>query len=137
MAKFDFELVYKLGTTNKADHLSCCPNYDDSSLDNQDITVLPPHLFIHASTISNLEQLILDAQLVNPNLLHQWASCFNLIESNSTWYHSSALVVMEDNDLRREVLSLCMITIWWDTQGFQKLWASSCKTIGGQQSKNS
>jgi RNase H-like domain found in reverse transcriptase len=70
MAKFDFKLIYKPSIMNKADHLSHCPNYDDGSLDNQDVTVLPPHLFIHASVISDLEQLVLDAQLVHPDLLH-------------------------------------------------------------------
>jgi hypothetical protein len=34
MAEFDFKLVYKPGASNKADHLSCCPDYDDGSLDN-------------------------------------------------------------------------------------------------------
>jgi Integrase zinc binding domain len=106
MAEFNFELVYKPGTTNKANHLSHCPDYDDGSLDNQDVTVLPPHLFIHAATVSDLKQLVLDAQLANLDLLHQWATCFNLSKSNSAWYHGSALVVMEDNMLRREVLSL-------------------------------
>jgi Integrase zinc binding domain len=106
MAEFDFELVYKPGTTNKADHLSHRPNYDDGSLDNQDVTVLPPHLFLHAATISDLEQLVLDAQLANPDLLRIWASHFNLTEFDTAWYHSSALVVVEDNELRREVSSL-------------------------------
>jgi RNase H-like domain found in reverse transcriptase len=106
MAEFNFELVYKLGTTNKADHLSHRPDYDNGSLDNQDVTVLPPHLFVHAAAVSNLEQLVLDAQLANPTLLHLWASRFNLTETDSAWYHGSALVVMEDNKLRREVLSL-------------------------------
>jgi Integrase zinc binding domain len=106
MAEFDFELIYKPGTTNKANHLSHHPDHDDGSLDNQDVTVLPPHLFIHASTASDLEQLILDAQLTHPHLLHLWASHFNLTESDSAWYHGSALVVVEDNELRREVLSL-------------------------------
>jgi RNase H-like domain found in reverse transcriptase/Reverse transcriptase (RNA-dependent DNA polymerase) len=55
MAKFNFELVYKPGTTNKADHLSRRPDYDNGSLDNQDVTVLPPHLFIHTSAVSDLE----------------------------------------------------------------------------------
>jgi hypothetical protein len=106
MAEFDFELIYKPGTTNKANHLSYHPNYDDGSLDNQDVTVLPPHLFIHVSTVSDLEQLILDAQLAQPDLLHQWASHFQLTESDSAWYHGSALVVVEDNKLRWEVSSL-------------------------------
>jgi Integrase zinc binding domain len=106
MAEFDFELVYKPGTTNKADHLSCRPDYNDGSLDNQDVTILPPHLFIHTSTVSDLEQLVLNAQLVNPDLLHLWASCFNLTETDSAWYHGSTLVIVEDNELRREVLSL-------------------------------
>jgi RNase H-like domain found in reverse transcriptase len=83
MAKFNFELVYKPSTTNKADHLSCHPDYDDGSLDNQDVTVLLPHLFIHASSVTDLKQLVLNAQLVNPALLHQWASHFNLTESDS------------------------------------------------------
>jgi hypothetical protein len=84
MAEFDFELIYKPGTTNKADHLSCQPDYDDGSLDNQDVTVLPPHLFIHTTIVSDLEQLILDAQLANPDLLHTWASRFHLTEADST-----------------------------------------------------
>jgi Integrase zinc binding domain/Chromo (CHRromatin Organisation MOdifier) domain len=106
LAEFNFELIYKPGTTNKADHLSRQPDYDDSSLDNQDVTVLPPHLFVHAAAVSDLEQLVLDAQLANPALLHLWVSRFKLTESDSAWYHSSALVVIEDNELRREVSSL-------------------------------
>jgi RNase H-like domain found in reverse transcriptase/Reverse transcriptase (RNA-dependent DNA polymerase) len=34
MAEFNFELVYKPGPSNKADHLSYHPDYDDGSLDN-------------------------------------------------------------------------------------------------------
>jgi Integrase zinc binding domain len=106
MVEFNFELVYKPGATNKADHLSCRPDHNDGSLDNQDVTVLPPHLFIHASMVSDLKQLVLNAQLTHPDLLHLWASRFHLTESDSVWYHGSALVVVEDNELRREVLSL-------------------------------
>jgi Integrase zinc binding domain/RNase H-like domain found in reverse transcriptase len=106
MAKFNFELVYKPGPSNKADHLSCHPDYDDGSLDNQDITILPPHLFIHMSMVSDIEQLVLDAQAMHPELLQSWATHFNLSESALAWYHGLALVVVEDNELRREVSSL-------------------------------
>jgi hypothetical protein len=106
MAEFDFELIYKPGPTNKADHLSHRPDYDDGLLDNQDVNIFLLHLFIHVSTIMDLEQLVLDAQLTNPDLLHQWATCFNLSKADSAWYHGSALIVVEDNTLRREMSSL-------------------------------
>jgi RNase H-like domain found in reverse transcriptase/Reverse transcriptase (RNA-dependent DNA polymerase) len=134
MAKFDFKLVYKPGPTNKADHLSHRPDYDDGSLDNQDVTVLPPHLFIHASVVSDIEQLVLDAQLAQPDLLRTWASRFNLTESDSAWYHSSALVVVEDNELRREVSSLYHDHRLAGHPGISKT-LDLYETTGGRQSK--
>jgi hypothetical protein len=54
LADYNFQLVHIPGTSNKADALSCCPDYDDGSDDNSDVTVLPPDLFVQKTTLVSL-----------------------------------------------------------------------------------
>jgi hypothetical protein len=79
LVDYNFQLVHIPGSTNKADTLSCQPDYDDGSDDNSDITVLPPELFIqstmlaclfsHAITLSNIDDQAKAHQLCQPKLL--------------------------------------------------------------------
>ena len=42
LADYNFILVHRPGTSNKADHLSRHPDYNTSTNDNEDVVVLPP-----------------------------------------------------------------------------------------------
>jgi hypothetical protein len=68
-ADYNFQLVHIPGSTNKADALSRRPDYDNGSSDNSDMTVLPPHLFIRATTFSSLDKRTRACQLCQPELL--------------------------------------------------------------------
>jgi hypothetical protein len=54
LADYNFQLVHIPGSTNKADTLSCQPDYDDGSADNSDVTVLPPDLFVQTTMLACL-----------------------------------------------------------------------------------
>jgi len=55
----------------------------------------------------NLDQKVKQAQYPNQSKLKEWASLHNLSLLDGThWHHRTALVVMADNELRREVTSL-------------------------------
>jgi hypothetical protein len=54
--------VHKPGAQNQADALSRCPDYNTGEKDNEDIVVLPEHLFTNAAEILSLEQQVHEAQ---------------------------------------------------------------------------
>lgn len=62
MADYNFMLIHKPGTQNKADSLSQWPDYDTGANDNDSVTVLLEHLFINAVDILTIEQKVYEAQ---------------------------------------------------------------------------
>lgn len=49
LSKFDYRLVHVPGSQMvQSDTLSRCPDHDDGSSDNTDITILPDHLWVAA-----------------------------------------------------------------------------------------
>jgi hypothetical protein len=62
MADYHFILVHKPGTSNRADAFSRRPDFDTGENDNENIVVLPDHLFANATELLSLEQQVLDAQ---------------------------------------------------------------------------
>jgi hypothetical protein len=106
LADNDFTLVHFPGTTNKSDALSRCPDYLQGSEDNDNITVLPPHLFTRATTFSSIDNRTRACQLQQPSLLKQWATTFPLKVINDLYWYGDRLVVMDDLPLRRGVISL-------------------------------
>jgi len=60
---------------------------------------------------NNLDSRVNLAQYQNQEKLKQWAPVHNLSLLDSThWHHGTTLVVVADNDLRREVTSLFTTT---------------------------
>jgi hypothetical protein len=107
LAEYNFKLIHKLGKYNKADHLSRWPDYDEGKEDNQDITVLKDELFICAIALNTLEELVLTAQKDQDNVMEEWQRLHPKIHKyNDHWLHKQALIVVENNDLRWEVM-LC------------------------------
>jgi len=47
LSEYNFKLKHIPGPTNRANTLSQRPDYDDGSEDNENVTVLPDHLFMN------------------------------------------------------------------------------------------
>jgi RNase H-like domain found in reverse transcriptase len=60
LADYRFKLVHKPGASNKADHLSRQPDYDDGKGDNEDVQVLADKLFANAVVSLDIEQEVYD-----------------------------------------------------------------------------
>jgi hypothetical protein len=57
LAEYDIELRHIPGKTNgRADALSRLPNYNQGGDDNEDVTVLPDHLFVRLSLTEDEER---------------------------------------------------------------------------------
>ena len=118
LAQYNILLEYKLGATNRADALSHRPNYEvEGNPENEDITVLPDKYFCEEHTKirvfdidsihDSLEQQVKRAQYPEQKRLKEWASVHNLSTEDGThWFKGTAMVVVENNDLRRGVITL-------------------------------
>jgi hypothetical protein len=62
LADYQFTLVHKPGVSNRADHLSQRPDYDEGKEDNEDMQVLPDKLFVNAVASLDIEQAVYDQQ---------------------------------------------------------------------------
>jgi hypothetical protein len=116
LADYNFQLVHIPGSTNKADALSCQPDYDDGSDDNSDVTVLPPALFVQsttlaclfscATTLSTIDDRAKAHQLCQPELLKKWSNSYPIKQKDQLFWYGDRLVVMDDTSLKRGVISL-------------------------------
>jgi hypothetical protein len=91
---------------NKADALSRQPDYNKGQEDNNNVLVLPPHLFMQAATFSTTDDRTQACQLQQPNLLKQWANTFPLKTIGNLYWYGDQLVVVDNLPLRRGVISL-------------------------------
>ena len=111
--QYNILLEYKPGATNRADALSRRPDYEGNNTDNNDVVVWPDEYFCEEHTCirtlntSSLESHIKLEQYLNQKRLKDWAPIHNLSLLDGThWHHGTAMVVVENNDLRRGVTSL-------------------------------
>jgi hypothetical protein len=98
LAEYDIELRHILGKTNRcADTLSRLPNYNQGEDDNEDVTMLPEHLFVRLS-------LTEDKERQNEETLCPWVNPHNLREIDGVWWKEGRRVVTGDLAYRRQVV---------------------------------
>jgi Integrase zinc binding domain len=72
------------------------------------VTVLLDSIFVHAITLSTLEDYILGAQVDHQDLLEHWQTLHpHMHLHDGHWFYNHLPIVMEDNALRWEVLTQC------------------------------
>jgi hypothetical protein len=124
LADYNFILTHQPGNINKADALSRRPDHHTGDNDNDDILVLPPSLFVDAITSSSLDDRVRTHQLRRPKLLAKWTLTHNLSVTEGLHWCGAQLVVVDDNTLRRGVISLYHNSITAGHPGITKtLWA--------------
>src|SRR5579863_8127592 len=103
LSEFNYVLKHLPGTLNRADGLSRRPDYDDGSNDNEQVVALPDHVFIRSTTVDSLWGRVAAAQEQHAPAVQALSPSFPLSSHNHHWWHSGRLVVVENNDLRREI----------------------------------
>jgi len=103
---YDVNLKHQPGVTNKADHLSCRPDYDQGAEDNQEVTALPDQLFANIINLATLQEDVRQSQTDHEPTLYAWEKKHQLTKTPEGWYKDHRLVVMEDNALRKGVTHL-------------------------------
>jgi hypothetical protein len=106
LADYDIILKHQPGVTNKADHLSRRPDYDRGDDDNNDVTALPDRLFVNTINFTNFQEEVKQSQEDQIHTLKRWEAAHKIRQTSTGWYKDNQLVVVEDNDLRRGVISL-------------------------------
>ena len=104
LADYDFKLVHKPGTANKADHLSRHPDYDTGTNDNEDVVVLPPHLFVNVVDTLSLEQEVYEAQKEHEEEVEELRKTHPFDQVNGHWFHKGRPVVPDERELQRRIL---------------------------------
>jgi hypothetical protein len=87
LVDYHFVLVHKPGILNKADYLSCRPDYDMGSTDNENVTILPPHLFVNATNLLSLEWLVYDTQEEHKEQMEELRKEYPLDQIGERWFN--------------------------------------------------
>jgi hypothetical protein len=97
-------LVHKPGVSNRADHLSQRPDYDEGKGDNEDVQVLPNKLFVNAVMSLDVEQAVYDQQEAAMVQIQGWAKDHGLVSVNHHWFKGSKPVVANNLSLQQSIL---------------------------------
>ncbi len=106
LADYDIQLKHQPGVTNRANHLSRQPDYNQGTEDNSEIMALPNHLFANIINLATLQEDVCQSQKDHEPMLYTWEKKYHLTKTPEGWYKDHRLVVVEDNVLRRGVTHL-------------------------------
>jgi hypothetical protein len=104
LSEFDIELRHIPGKSNgRADALSRRPDYDQGERDNEDVTVLPDHMFARATN----SEMVLTPRFTSSQdeeILRPWIDPHNLKKLNGEWWKEHRRVVTGNQELRRKII---------------------------------
>ncbi len=111
LQEYNFVLKHVARNKNaRADALSRRPDYDMGDEDNDNVVVLPSHVFIKLASDEPVEEIdtrskINMSNLENEETIRRWANTYQLHQEHDTWWNGDTLVVASDNNLKRGVIS--------------------------------
>jgi RNase H-like domain found in reverse transcriptase/Integrase zinc binding domain len=106
LADYWFMSIHKPGASNKADHLSQRPDYDEGKEDNEDVQVLPDKLFTNVAVSLNIEQEVYNQQEAATSQIQWWAKDHGLISINHHWFRGGKPVVADNLSLQQSILHM-------------------------------
>jgi Integrase zinc binding domain len=106
LADYQFTLVHKLGASNRANHLSRQPDYDEGKEDNEDVQVLPDKLFVDVIASLDIEQEVYDQQEAAATQIQRWEKDHGLVSINYHWFKGGKPVVADNLLLQQSVLRM-------------------------------
>lgn len=102
--QYDIKIKHKPGILNKADALSRRPDHPQDD-DNEPEVAFPPSMFIEEITMTNILPGIIDGQKNHEDYLNNLSETYQLTINNGIYLHNNQIIVPENNDLRRGVIS--------------------------------
>src|ERR1700760_3543277 len=117
--EYDIEIHHIKGTANgHADALSRRPDYDQGEHDNEQVTVLPDHIFVRAVEVDSTENpvrtqptiTVTEMQPHHPvytqdeQTIRKWVDLHKLKKIEGTWYKDGRWVVTGDQIERRHII---------------------------------
>jgi len=103
---FNYQLKHIPGKKNRADALSCHPDHDDSTGDNEHVVALPNEVFTNMMSMAALDQAILAHQKRRKAELEEWKDKYQLEYKDKAWYKGRALVVADNEEDQWSLLKM-------------------------------
>jgi hypothetical protein len=103
--KYNLTIKHKPGIHNRADALSCRPDYETCKPPEESIG-LPDHLFICTISALDIDKIITQGQIKLKHVVLSLAQNYPLELHDNKWFLTGRLVVVGNNDFKRGVISL-------------------------------
>jgi len=103
--QYNITIKHKSGILNKADALSRRPDYPKKPPSDLE-TAFPNSMFADTITIDTIIPALMANLHEHQTYFHQLAKTYPLDQNGHLWFYQKQIVIPEDNDLRRGVISL-------------------------------
>jgi hypothetical protein len=106
IADYNMELRHLPGPKNRADPLSRRPDFDDGTLDNEEVTALPNELFAKTIEMTALDQQIVQRQHKEEAVIEEMKERWKLQKRENTWWRGSTLVIVNPESIQKGIVDM-------------------------------